>query len=541
MRAQGSVSMNGRKARTKLLWPLLLAAVAASAAAALWVSQGAAVAQAAGRAEASQQAVAGSPERETAGPVGGVQIVTPESGAKLRGLARVEVEWPNRTGYAIFRVDDRFIYATTPPYEMRWDTSTAPDGAHIITVDTYDSSAEYAGSSAISVAIENSIPTPPEGVLLTVRFDEHDQLNWRISARGELEALRQGEALPEGFGALSGEMRCELSQSVLDTFYEGTSTLIRNRLRTGSLIVTGNRQPIPEAGRYAMVQVSPNGLTLPETAGGSRPRIGLGEISTSLPDYPVLPGDTWRKPIGAIFDLYTRRAVFVQGTHTFEGLRWFRGQECAVVTSSYELPELPLYSRSSQMVAAPDALSPSPTIALTAMMGGRMGGGGGRGMGMRGGQQQRSGTAGQRAAGPGRAGAAAGTLERVRLVELEGTRRSYLTRETGHVLQMEDTILGKVEFRVATRVASTSGGEVYSVELTQMGGMRGGMGGGMRGGMRGGMGGGMRGGMRGGAGGGTQGRGSTGVRGPTGAQTGTRIPPKLDYGFQLTMDREASD
>ena len=37
--------------------------------------------------------------------------------------------------------------------------------------------------------------------------------------------------------------------------------------------------------------------------------------------------------------------VFVQGTHVFEGLRWYRGRECAVITSTFAIPELPIYSQ----------------------------------------------------------------------------------------------------------------------------------------------------------------------------------------------------
>ncbi|UCC67585.1 MAG: hypothetical protein JSV79_10740 [Armatimonadota bacterium] len=539
--------MDGRNARKWLLWPAVIAALLTSAAGLLWTTERAALALSADSAGQPAGPAAASPDLESDAlqSTGGVEIVAPESGAKLRGLARVQVEWPNPLGYAVFRVDGRFAYATTPPYEMRWDTSTAPDGRHVVTVDGYDSTARYAGSSSISVIVENSIPTPPEGVLLAVRFDERDQLNRRISARGELEALRADEALPEGFAVLSAELRCDLTQSVLDTFYEGTSTLIRNRVRTGSLLIEGTRQPIPEAGRYAIVQVSPNGLSLPESVGGTRPRIGLGEISLSLADYPVLPGDTWQKPMGVVCDLYTRRAVFVQGNHTFEGLRWFRGRECAVITSSYTLAELPLFSRENLQASADASASPSHTVELTQRRGMRGGGRrGGRGarMGGRGGApgQQRGGRA-PAAAAPGRTPGrvAAGALERVRLEELEGTRRTYLQRDTGRILHMEDTILGKIRFQTASAAtASAPRAAIQTLELTQRRGERG-MGRGMRGGGR--MGGarGLR--SRGGRAG-TAGRAPATAAGRPGApRAGAQIPPKLNYGFRLTTDLEELD
>ncbi len=331
--------MDRRSARGRLVWAVALGAVLAGSAAGLVC--------------AAERGEIASPVRSQASEsYTGLEIITPEPGAKLRGVARVEVEWPNPHGYLIFRVDDKFVYATTPPFEMRWDTSNAPDGKHMITVDAYDSSARYAGTSSITVTLENSIPTPPEGVLLAVRFDDHDLLSRSISARGELEALREGEVLPQGFEVLSGEFRGELTQSILETFYDGPSALVRNRLRTASLVVAGTRRNMPELGLYAIVQVSPHGLTLPEASGPGKPRLGVGEISSGFPDYPVLPGDTWQKPLGVVCDLYSRRAIFVQANHTFEGLRWFRGHECAVVTSSYRVSELPILTQSSQYLAA---------------------------------------------------------------------------------------------------------------------------------------------------------------------------------------------
>ncbi len=478
---------------------------------------------------------------------GAVEIVAPESGAKLRGIALVRAEWANPMGYVVFRIDDRFAYATTPPFEMRWDTSNAMDGPHLIGVDAYDAAGRYAGSASISVAIENAIPTPPEGVYLAVKFDEHDMLTRQISARGELSALQSDEALPAGFDVLKGELRANVSMSVMDAFYQGTSALVRGRLRTASLATGGTSQNLPDVGRYAMLQVSRNGLAVPEASAPGRPRLGFAEISAALRDFPVLPGDTWESPMGVVCDLYSRRAVYVQGRHVFEGLRWYRGQECAVISSSYFVPELPLFRQEApRTVSAPEAAGSPWRVELTqgrgmrgGMRGGGMRGGGMRGGGMRGGGMRGGGMrGGMRGGRAGAAGAAqrpgtASQLLTARLVDLEGTRRTYLTRRSGRVLRTEDTILGEVEFRAASQRAalqSPSSTGSLSIELTQGRGMRGGMrGGGMRGGgMRGGgmRGGGMRGGMRGGRAGTTLGQ----------RPAAGNIPPRLDYGFRLTSD-----
>lgn len=487
---------------------------------------------------------------------GGPLIAAPESGAQLRGVVRVQVEWPDPMGYVMFRVNESFAYATTAPFEMRWDTSTAPDGEHVVRVDAYDASARYAGSSSIRVVVRNAIDAPAEGVLLSVRYREHDALTRRIRARGELGALRSGEALPAGFEVLAGDLQAEVTQSVLDTRYEGVSALVRNRLRTGSLTAGGTRQDLPGVGQYAMVQISRNGLTVPTGAGG-RPRVGLGEISTTLPDYPVVPGEQWQGPVGVVCDLYTQQAIFVPARHVFEGLRWFQGRECGVITSSYRIAEVPLYDAARQAASAVGV--GSYRLELT-QMGGTRGTrmrGGMAGMGMRaGGRAQVGGPAGMGAIGamrgpqagavgrgaPGAPAAAAAPREvsRVRLTGLEGTRQTFVAHETGRVVSIQDTILGKVEFRAGLS-ASAAGTPGYRMELTQMaGGPRaGGMG--MRGGI------GMRGGMAGRPGTATRGPGA-GVTAPGQTQppgtapsqpTGTVLPPSLDYGFELTSELTA--
>ena len=482
---------------------------------------------------------------------GEVEIIAPEQGASLRGTAVIRGSYSNPMGYVIFRIDGEFAYATTPPFQMKWDTTSALDGQHVISIDAYDGSARYVGSASISVVIENAIPTPPDGVLLTVRFDEHDMLARAITARGELSALAADEALPPGFEALSGEFRAEVTTSVMDTFYEGATTLVRSRLRTAALTLGGRMSSTSDVGQYEMLQVSRNGLAVPVATATAKPRVGLAEMSFALRDFPVVPGDTWESPIGAVCDLYSRRAVFVEGQHVFEGLRWFRGRECAVITSIYAIPELPIYSpalaqQPAQQARADQLVSPAYQVVLT---GGMRGGGGrgGRGGGMRGGRGSgggmRGGMGGGRggAAGGGRGGrggavggaggqrpGAAAQVQSARLVDLQGTRRTYLTR-TGRVLHTEDTILGQVQFVSGSQVARSAGGG-FAVELTGMGGMRGGGGRGGRGG-----GGGMGGG-RGARGGAAQG-GRAGRAGQAPGAAGPKsIPAKLDYGFRMTTD-----
>ncbi len=528
------------------------------------------------------------PKAPEAAPEGGVEITSPESEAKLRGVAVITASSPTTSGYVVFRVDGEFTYATTSPFKMRWDTSTATDGSHIVHVDSYDTSGNFTGSSSIKVEVENAIATPEGGVLLTVKYDERDVLSRALVGRGELAALRADQVLPAGFDVLTGDLRADLNQTVLDAYYEGVSALIRNRLRTASLISEGVRQSVPEVGQYAMVQVSRNGLAVPASSATARPRIGVGEMSLAFADYPVSPGDTWESPIGVVTDLYKRQAYYVQATHRFDGLRWYRGRECAVVTSTYSIPEVPLISRAATPQPQQTASAAGLALQLTGGRrgggggmrggggrgggGGGMRGGGGRGGGMRGGGGRGGGRGGGARGGGGRGGGgrgaggrgggqaggaaagrpAASSLDSARLVDLVGERRTIVTRESGRVMHLEDTIQGKIEFRVAagaTQRASAAGviGNA-TVELT--GGMRGGGGrggggrggGGRGGGMRGGGGGGRGGGRGGGArGGGGRGGGRAGAAGGAqGAPAARQVPSSLDYGFRLASDLDVS-
>ena len=151
-------------------------------------------------AQPQRKPVAQPPVLKPAQPSGSgeVEILAPEQGSKLRGTALVKVDFPNPMGYVMFRIDDRFAHATTPPFEMKWDTTSALDGEHVVSVDAYDGSARYVGSASVGIVIENAIPTPPNGVLLTVRFDEHDMLTRTLVARGELSGASGGRSASDG-------------------------------------------------------------------------------------------------------------------------------------------------------------------------------------------------------------------------------------------------------------------------------------------------------------------------------------------------------
>jgi hypothetical protein len=433
---------------------------------------------------------------------------------------------------------------------MKWDTSALSDGEHVLSADAFDTEDNFEGSSSIKAIVQNIIPTPESGVLLSVRFGSEDMLHRVVNARGELSALTAEEALPSGYEPLASSFKGNLTQTVMDPFYQGASVLLRNRLKDGWLTVNNVRSSLPDVGQYAMVQISRNGLAVPSLTAVRKTRIAIGEVSLALADYPVYPGDTWQSPVGAVVDLYARRTVYVQGQHTFEGLRWFNGRECALVTSTYSIPAVTLYQMAAAQAGASGTAGYSLQLTQTgAGMGGRGGGGragrggaggaGGRAGGA-GGAARQGGAAGRSGGGAqsgGRTGASAqGGLQSVKLVNLEGVRVTYLSRRSGQVIRTEDTVKGRVEFRTAGATTSARALDSgYTVALTQM---RGGMGGGRAGG-----GGAARGGRgaRAGGGGTRAGGGAARTGGQTGSRTGQqsgarRIPASLDYGFRLTTE-----
>jgi len=520
--------MRTGKTHSRLLWAL--AATLLVACASVGLLWGAPRAKAKAPAKAPKKATAApaqpaapevAPARPAAESTGGVEILSPKTDAKVRGVVTVRASWPQPGGYVLFRADDKFLYSTASPFIMRWDTSGMEDGPHVLSIDAFNSRAQFQGSSSIRIEVKNTVEAPSGGVLLAVRFGEEDVLDRTVNARGELATPGTNEVLPAGYDVLAATMRADLSQTVMDPFYQGTSVLLRNRVKDGWLTVGATRSSLPEIGQYAMVQVSRNGLTVPRVTAVRTTRIPVGEISLALPDYPVLVGDTWQSPIGVLPDLFSKRTVYTQGQHTFEGLRWYSDQECAVITSTYSIPQLMLFGAPATAAAAPDY-----TVSLTqGMMGDE-------GMGM--GRRMRAGNMG----GPGaarRPGAAAQPgaarqpgapqgLQSARLVELQGNRVTYLARHSGYIIHTEDKILGRVEFKAA---GATAAAPSYTLSLAQGMMGEGGMGRGR-----------MRSGEMGGPGAGRQAgaaRQPGAARAPA-AAAATKLPASLDYGLRLTTD-----
>jgi hypothetical protein len=436
-------------------------------------------------------------------------FATPETGATVRGMARIAVRKSDPGGYVAFRIDDRFAHATVAPFEMRWDTSTTRDGEHTVQADAYDDSGAHEGTSSIRVKVANQVPlTDKEGVKLTVRFRQNEVVDRQVTGSGELGELALDETLPPGLEELAARLTASMSEIVLDAFYKGSRSLLRHRIRKGGLLIGASQRELSEMGKYATVEVSRNGLALPILSSPDRPRIPLGEISFALADFPVKEGDTWRSPLGVIPDLLKRQIVFVRAEHTFNGVWYFQGRECAKITSKYTLPdiELPLSGAFLSARATPTwqieftqgaAVSgyPAPGVAPGGAGSGALSGldyreqwRAQRRMALEALRQQRRlrptrsrlrelylqqlGLAQPGAAGTATAPAAPQVVQSAKLTDLGGTRTTWLAVESGKILRTEDEIRGRLSFSFGSEAAPSGAGAVGMPAMPPMpGGM----------------------------------------------------------------------
>ena len=73
---------------------------------------------------------------------------------------------------------------TSSPYSYSWDTTTATNATHSLTAKAYDSAspANSATSSAVSVTVDNSVPTAPGNFRATGNAPNSISLAWNASS-----------------------------------------------------------------------------------------------------------------------------------------------------------------------------------------------------------------------------------------------------------------------------------------------------------------------------------------------------------------------
>ncbi|MGZ6004738.1 MAG: Ig-like domain-containing protein [Candidatus Saccharimonadales bacterium] len=113
------------------------------------------------------------PPADTTPPT--VSISSPTGGAKVKGTVTVNATASDDSGTVSkveLYVDGVMVGSadTTAPFSFSWNTTTASNAAHSLTVKAYDPSNNVTTSSAVSVTVDNSPPTvsltaPPAGTI----------------------------------------------------------------------------------------------------------------------------------------------------------------------------------------------------------------------------------------------------------------------------------------------------------------------------------------------------------------------------------------
>ena len=94
-----------------------------------------------------------------------VSITTPANGATVSGVVMVRANASDNRGVSgvQFRVDGANAGAEDAgaPYEIPWDTSTAPNGSHALSAVARDAAGNSAASATVTVTVANGVPPPP--------------------------------------------------------------------------------------------------------------------------------------------------------------------------------------------------------------------------------------------------------------------------------------------------------------------------------------------------------------------------------------------
>jgi hypothetical protein len=118
--------------------------------------------------------VSNAPPSDTTPPT--VGITSPASGATVSATITVTANASDNVGVVgvQFQVDgvNGGAEATTAPYSVPWDTTTASNGSHTLTAIARDAAGNRSTSAPVTVTVANATPPPPPGSVK--RFEETD-------------------------------------------------------------------------------------------------------------------------------------------------------------------------------------------------------------------------------------------------------------------------------------------------------------------------------------------------------------------------------
>ena len=106
-----------------------------------------------------------------------VSITAPANGATVSGVITLRANASDNQGVAgvQFRLDGNNAGAedTGAPYEITWDTRSAPNGSHVIGAVARDAAGNSASAAPVTVTVANGPPPPPPPPSATQRFEEN--------------------------------------------------------------------------------------------------------------------------------------------------------------------------------------------------------------------------------------------------------------------------------------------------------------------------------------------------------------------------------
>jgi Tol biopolymer transport system component len=277
-----------------------------------------------------------------------VRILSPVDGSSVRQTIRVAAAKKNIEGYVVFQVDGAFQYATTAPFEWKWDTRSiwkgdgdvpTDDKEYTISSIGFGPMGEREGHVQVKVKIQNGIDSNalgPDGTMLRLRFIPERIQRKKIEADSRFAGMTD---VPQWLKSLEAHLLGELDQEVESVTRDGTTATLVTRLKEDTtLAIGGVATAIPEIQRSARTTAMSAGNIVASMAAAAQHRITLGEIYTKLPSRSVRVKDTWTAPMTFIVDLSTRQLYEAAGTHEIAELKWMQDTEALRIHSIAGLP-----------------------------------------------------------------------------------------------------------------------------------------------------------------------------------------------------------
>ncbi len=90
----------------------------------------------------------------------GVAVITsPATGSTVSGTVSIVTQVTTSVTWINFYVDNKYL-ASSPPYTYGWNSTTATNGSHIISINAYGGTGALVGTNAINLNVQNGGPTP---------------------------------------------------------------------------------------------------------------------------------------------------------------------------------------------------------------------------------------------------------------------------------------------------------------------------------------------------------------------------------------------